>query len=159
MIEIKNISKSYITNGKKTEILKNISLDISEGEFVSIVGFSGSGKSTLMKMLAGLLMPDSGEILFNGKKVTGTSSDRGVVFQNYSLLPWLSVQKNVELAVKAVNPSWKRSQVKAHVEKYISMVNLTPALHKKPAELSGGMRQRVSVARTLATNPRTFING
>jgi len=156
-LELKNVSKSYGTGDKKVEVLKNINLTIEEGEFIAIVGFTGSGKTTLISLIAGLIEPDEGEILLKGKKIHGPGPDRGVVFQNYSLLPWLSVFGNIELAVKQVFPEMTKEQRADHVKKFIGMVNLTPALHKKPNELSGGMRQRVSVARALAMDPEILL--
>nr|WP_321454059.1 ABC transporter ATP-binding protein [uncultured Carboxylicivirga sp.] len=156
-LELRNVSKSYGTGDQKVEVLKNINLQISEGEFIAIVGFTGSGKTTLISLIAGLTEPDEGEILLKGKKINGPGPDRGVVFQNYSLLPWLSVHGNVELAVKQVFPKMSSGEREEHIKKYISMVNLTPALGKRPKELSGGMRQRVSVARALAMDPEVLL--
>jgi len=132
-------------------------LSVEEGEFVVIVGYSGSGKSTLINLISGLVKPDTGEALIEGKKITEPGPDRGLVFQNYSLLPWLTVEENIALAVDEVFKDWTPEQRKAHVAKYIAMVKLTPAAHKLPKELSGGMRQRVSVARTLAMNPKVLL--
>ena len=145
-LELKNVSKSF----GGTCILKDINLSIEKGEFVAIVGFSGAGKTTLINMITGLLRPDSGTAKLNDLEITEPGPDRGVVFQNYSLLPWLTVFENILLAVDQVNPKWTAAKRAEHVEKYIAMVNLTPARDKKPGELSGGMRQRVSVARALA---------
>lgn len=157
LLEIKNLSKSYGTGKDKTPVLTDINLNIKKGEFVAIVGFSGSGKTTLISTIAGLITPDSGEVLVNGKSIKGPGPDRGVVFQNYSLMPWLTVYENVALAVDQAFKSWSAEKRKDHTEKYIDMVNLTPALQKRPAELSGGMRQRVSVARALAASPDILL--
>ena len=154
---MKNVSKSYANAGKRTPVLADINLSIREGEFVAIVGYSGAGKTTLISMLAGLTTPDEGSIELAGEKITEPSPDRGVVFQNYSLLPWLTVSENIALAVGQVFGKWTREQVRAHVAKYVAMVNLTPAKDKKPSELSGGMRQRVSVARALAMDPKILL--
>lgn len=156
-LELRNVSKSYGQGANRVEVLKNINLTIEEGEFIAIVGFTGSGKTTLISLIAGLIQPDEGEIWLKGKKITGPGPDRGVVFQNYSLLPWLTVAGNVMMAVKQVFPKMKTKEREEHVAKFISMVNLLPALHKKPAELSGGMRQRVSVARALAMDPEILL--
>lgn len=156
-LELKNVSKSYGTGSNKIEVLKNVNLSIDEGEFIAIVGFTGSGKTTLINLIAGLISPDEGEILLKGKKIEGPGPDRGVVFQNYSLLPWLSVYGNVELAVKSVFPEMSANERKTHIEKYIEMVNLLPAIYKQPSELSGGMRQRVSVSRALAMDPEILL--
>jgi nitrate/nitrite transport system ATP-binding protein len=157
LIEIKGASKGFGLPGSRTEVLKDINLSVEEGEFVVIVGYSGSGKSTLINLISGLVKPDTGEALIEGKKITEPGPDRGLVFQNYSLLPWLTVEENIALAVDEVFKDWTSEQRKAHVAKYIAMVKLTPAAHKLPKELSGGMRQRVSVARTLAMNPKVLL--
>ena len=157
ILELRNVSKSFGQGANRVEVLKNINLTIEEGEFIAIVGFTGSGKSTLINLIAGLLHPDEGEILLKGKRITEPGPDRGVVFQNYSLLPWLTVYGNVEMAVKQVFPNLKAKEREAHVAKYIEMVNLTSALHKHPTALSGGMRQRVSVARALAMDPEILL--
>ncbi len=157
LVELKNVCKSYGEGKSKASILKNINLNIREGEFIAIVGFSGSGKTTLISMLAGLIQADSGEVLKQGKPITGPAPDRGVVFQNYSLMPWLTVFENVALAVDEIFKDWPQERRKAHTEKYVRMVNLGAAMDKKPAELSGGMRQRVNVARALAANPDILL--
>lgn len=156
-LELKNVCKSYGEGKNKTEVLTNINLKIEEGEFVAIVGFTGSGKTTLVNLIAGLIEPDSGEILFKGQPISGTSHERGIIFQNYSLLPWLSVYDNIEMAVKAVFKDWTKKQVEEQVKGFIEKVNLSHATHKKPRELSGGMRQRVAVARALAMKPELIL--
>lgn len=157
LVEFKNVCKSYGEGNQRASILKDINLEIKEGEFIAIVGFSGSGKTTLISLLAGLISPDSGEILKNGIPIQGPGPDRGVVFQNYSLMPWLTVYDNVALAVDQIFKDWSADQRKAHTEKYVKMVNLSAAMQKRPAELSGGMRQRVNVARALAANPDILL--
>ncbi|MGZ0079689.1 ABC transporter ATP-binding protein [Methylomonas sp. YC3] len=157
LVELKNVCKSYGEGKDKTSILRDINLDIREGEFIAIVGFSGSGKTTLVSMIAGLIHADSGELLKQGQPITEPGPDRGVVFQNYSLMPWLTVYENVALAVDAIFKDWTPEQRRAHTEKYVKMVNLGRAIDKKPAELSGGMRQRVNVARALAANPDILL--
>ena len=153
LIELKNVCKSY----GETSILKNLNLSVKEGEFIAIVGFSGSGKTTLISTIAGLIQADSGEVLKQGVAITSPGPDRGVVFQNYSLMPWLTVYENVALAVDAIFTDWTAAARKEHTEKYIRMVNLGAAMSKKPAELSGGMRQRVNVARALAASPDILL--
>jgi nitrate/nitrite transport system ATP-binding protein len=153
LLELKTICKAY----GETSILNNINLSVQDGEFIAIVGFSGSGKTTLISLIAGLIQADSGELLKQGKPITEPSPDRGVVFQNYSLMPWLTVYENVALAVDEIFKDWSAEQRKAHTEKYVRMVNLGAAMNKKPAELSGGMRQRVNVARALAANPDILL--
>ncbi|MGZ8184992.1 MAG: ABC transporter ATP-binding protein [Methylobacter sp.] len=157
LVELKNVCKSYGEGKNKTSILKDINLDIKEGEFIAIVGFSGSGKTTLISTIAGLIHADSGDVLKQGKAITAPGPDRGVVFQNYSLMPWLTVFENVALAVDEIFKDWPGDKRKAHTEKYVRMVNLGAAMDKKPAELSGGMRQRVNVARALAANPDILL--
>jgi nitrate/nitrite transport system ATP-binding protein len=157
-LELKNVSKHYSSaSGTRVEVLSDINLSIEEGEFVAIVGFSGSGKTTLISTIAGLTPPDAGEILLRGKRVTQPGPDRGVVFQSYSLMPWLTVYDNVALAVDAVFTHWPADKRKAQTSQYIEMVGLAHATHRRPAELSGGMRQRVAVARALAMNPEILL--
>lgn len=156
-LEFRNVSKSYGVGAQRVEVLHNINLKISEGEFIAIVGFSGSGKTTLISLISGLIKPDKGEILLKGRPITGPGPERGVVFQNYSLLPWLTVSANVGLAVDQVFPKWSTQQKTAQVNKFLDMVKLSAAVAKFPRELSGGMRQRVSVARALAMNPEILL--
>lgn len=156
-LTLKNISKSYGSGNNKSEVLNNINLDIKEGEFVAIVGFSGTGKTTLISTIAGLIKPDSGEIIMDGNKVTSPNSERGVVFQSYSLMPWLTVFGNVALAVDSAFKDLSVTERKQRIEKYINMVGLSHATHRHPSELSGGMRQRVNVARALAASPQVLL--
>lgn len=156
-LELNGVSKSYGTGAYRTEVLKDIDLQIMQGEFVAIVGFSGSGKTTLISLMAGLLQADAGVLRCHGKPVNGPGPDRGVVFQGYSLMPWMNVRQNVALAVDQVFKKTPKAERKARVEKYVRMVHLTPAMDKRPAELSGGMRQRVSVARALSAAPDILL--
>lgn len=156
-LEFRGVGKSYGTGTQRTVVLENINLKIREGEFVAIVGFSGSGKSTLISLIAGLQFADEGAVLRNGQPIDGPGPDRGVVFQNYSLMPWMTVRQNVALSVDQAFGHASSAERAARVEKYIAMVNLTPAMDKRPAELSGGMRQRVSVARALAASPDILL--
>ncbi len=156
-LELNNIYKAYGQGGNETEVLSNINLSIEEGEFVAIVGFTGSGKTTLVNLINGLIEPTKGEVLFKGEPVQGTSHERGVIFQNYSLLPWLTVGQNVFMAVKEAFPKKSKADLNAIVANYVEMVSLTPAINKRPKELSGGMRQRVAVARALAMKPEMII--
>lgn len=156
-LEIKGVSKSYGQTNSHTEVLREINLEINKGEFVAIVGYSGAGKTTLISMIAGLVKPDVGTLTLNDLEITAPGPDRGIVFQNYSLLPWLTVYENIALAVDQLFPNWAPAKKQQHVEKYIEMVNLTPAREKRPSELSGGMRQRVSVARALAMDPQILL--
>ncbi len=156
-LELKNVGKTYGEGEMATDVLTDINLTIEEGEFVAIVGFTGSGKTTLVNLINGLLEPTVGEVFFKGNPVEGTSHERGVIFQNYSLLPWLNVSQNVGMAVKEAFPKYNKTKINERVAEYVEMVNLTPAINKRPKELSGGMRQRVSVARALAMNPEMII--
>ena len=157
LLSLSHVDKSFGQPGSRTHVLRDVNLEVEEGEFVAIVGFSGSGKSTLMDLIVGLTTPDAGEAIFDDQPIRGTHPSRGIVFQNYSLLPWLTVTGNVELAVKKVFPKLNRRERREHTARYIDMVSLTPASWKRPKELSGGMRQRVSVARTLATQPKLLL--
>lgn len=157
LLALNNVCKSYGDGNEKTSVLKDINLHIKEGEFIAIVGFSGSGKTTLISSIAGLIEPDYGEILKNSELLTAPGPDRGVVFQNYSLMPWLTVYENVALAVDEIFKDWPQEKRHEHTVKYVNMVNLGAALEKRPAELSGGMRQRVNVARALAASPDILL--
>lgn len=152
-LELNNVSKGF----GGPAVLSGVNLAIERGEFVAIVGYSGSGKTTLISLIAGLTRPDSGTIKLNDLEITSPGPDRGIVFQNYSLLPWLTVAENIALAVDQVFPNYAPAKKAEHVAKYIAMVNLTPARDKLPRELSGGMRQRVSVARALAMDPQILL--
>lgn len=156
-LDLQGVSKSYCAGGRQTEVLRDINLQMDKGEFVAIVGYSGAGKTTLLSLIAGLLLPDTGKITLNDLEVTAPGPDRGVVFQNYSLLPWLTVYENVYLAVDQVFPNWSPAKKRQHTEQHIAMVNLAPAREKKPAQLSGGMRQRVGIARALAMDPQLLL--
>jgi nitrate/nitrite transport system ATP-binding protein len=157
ILEMKQVSKSYVQGGVRQSVLKEVDLAIEEGEFVALVGYSGSGKTTLISTLAGLILPDSGEVLFRGNRVTGASPERAVVFQSYSLMPWLSVAGNVALAVDAVHGKLPSVERLALAARYIKMVGLSHAADRRPSELSGGMRQRVAVARALAMEPDLLL--
>jgi len=156
-LEISGVSKSYGENATRTDVLDDINLKVEEGEFIAIVGFSGTGKTTLISLLAGLIEPDKGGIIFKNKEIDGPHQDRGVVFQSYSLMPWLSVFGNVALAVDSVFKKKSAAERKAICDKYIEMVGLVHARDRKPSELSGGMRQRVAVARALAMQPELLL--
>lgn len=153
ILQLSGASKSF----SGTTVLRNIDLIVDEGDFVSIIGYSGTGKSTLINLIAGLLKPDSGYARMDGAPIKGPGPERGIVFQNYSLLPWLTVTENVRLAVDQIFPGLTEKERAERTAEFIDMVKLTPASGKLPRELSGGMRQRVSVARTLAANPRILL--
>ncbi|MEO6569306.1 MAG: ABC transporter ATP-binding protein [Opitutaceae bacterium] len=152
-LELRNVSKGF----GGPPVLHDVNLTMERGEFVAIVGYSGSGKTTLMSLIAGLTKPDSGTVKLNDLEITAPGPDRGVVFQNYSLLPWLTVFENIALAVEQVFPNHSPEKQRQLVETAIATVNLTPARDKVPRELSGGMRQRVSVARALAMDPQILL--
>lgn len=157
ILNFDTVSKGFGTGTHRVEVLRGINLDVQEGEFVAILGFSGTGKSTLMNLIAGLEQPDSGKITFKGKPITGPGPERGLVFQSYSLMPWLTVGGNVGLAVDAVFPKLSKSERESKIDHYVGMVGLSHAKTRRPAELSGGMRQRVSVARALAMSPEMLL--
>lgn len=157
LIELNNVSVGFGAANHRTEVLRDINLTLNEGELVAIVGYSGSGKSTLVNLIAGLVTPDKGEALFDGKPIIGPGPERGLVFQTYALLPWLSVRDNVALAVNQVCQNESFVERNARINDAIDQVKLTPALGKLPSELSGGMRQRVSVARALSFAPRVLL--
>ena len=152
-LEIKNVSKAF----GGPPVLHGVNLTIERGEFVAIVGYSGSGKTTLISLIAGLQKPDSGTVKLNDLEITGPGPDRGIVFQNYSLLPWLTVSENIALAVDQVFPNHSAEKRADVVEQAIATVNLTPHAQKLPRQLSGGQRQRVSVARALAMDPQILL--
>jgi nitrate/nitrite transport system ATP-binding protein len=156
-LEISGVCKSFGGGRNKAEVLRDINFSMEQGEFVAIVGYSGVGKTTLMSLIAGLILPDAGSIVLKGKAVTGPGPERGLVFQNYSLLPWMTVKENVELGVVQAFPQMTSKSLQEHVSRYIELVNLSAARDKKPHELSGGMRQRVSVARALAMEPEILL--
>lgn len=157
ILELTGVSKSFGRPHERTTILKDVNLTVQEGDFVSIIGYSGTGKSTLINLIAGLLKPDTGAANMSGEPIAGPGPERGIVFQNYSLLPWLTVTENVRLAVDQLFPEMSAQERKEYTARYVDMVKLTPASNKYPKELSGGMRQRVSVARTLAANPKVLL--
>lgn len=156
-VELKKVGRHYGEGSRRNRVLEDLDLHVAENEFVAVLGFSGAGKTTLVSLVAGLEFPDAGEVLVGGEKVTGPGADRGVVFQNYSLLPWFSVYGNIALAVRSLFPAMPAAERHERVMRYIEMVNLTHAKDRRPAELSGGMRQRVSVARALASEPRLLL--
>lgn len=154
-VKIDNVVKTYSGNNGDTVALNGVSLDIAENEFVCVVGPSGCGKSTLLNIIAGLHEPTSGHVHVDGKEVCGPGTERGVVFQQYALFPWLTVEKNIEfgLNLKGVD----KTQTAAIVKKYIDMVDLAQFAKSYPKELSGGMKQRVAIARAYAVNPEVLL--
>lgn len=160
LLEIQNLTRRYPSpdGDEPLTVFENASFDIKRGEFVCIIGHSGCGKSTIMNVLAGLDTATSGVVIMDGQEIAGPSLDRGVVFQNYSLLPWMSALKNVMFGVRARFPKWSRQQVRDHSYKHLEMVGLGDgAEQRKPSQLSGGMRQRVSIARAFAIQPKLLL--
>ena len=156
-IEVRGVHKSFATNGPVRHVLRDVSLEIERGEFVSIVGAMGSGKSTLLSLLAGLTMPDRGTITIGSEPVTGVHRHAAFVFQNYSLLPWFTALENVRLAVEAAFPALTGDEQRARARDALAKVGLGNALHRRPRQLSGGMRQRVAIARAVATQPQVLF--
>jgi len=156
-IEVRQVHKSFTTGDATRHVLRDVSLDIGQGEFVSIVGAMGSGKSTLLSLLAGLTMPHRGTISIGGEPVHGVHRHAAFVFQNYSLLPWFSALENVRLAVEAAFPDLTREQQVMRASDALGNVGLGNAIHRRPRQLSGGMRQRVAIARAVATDPQVLF--
>ena len=154
-IEAHGLSKSFGPPAR--HVLDRVSLAVDKGEFVSIVGFMGCGKSTLLNLLAGITEPDTGSVQIDGQPLNGIAGQASIVFQNYSLLPWFSALENVRLAVDAAHPDWSRVQQKDQSERYLRLVGLGNAMHRRPSQLSGGMRQRVAIARAFATDPEVLF--
>ena len=157
ILTFENVSKGFGEGTAHSEVLKNIDLEVKEGEFLVLLGFSGSGKTTLINLMAGLEMPTKGQVTFKGKPIAGPGPERGVIFQSYSLMPWLTVNGNVRLALDSVFPNMPKSEKVQKVDHYVNMVGLSHAATRRPAELSGGMRQRVNVARALAMTPEVLL--
>jgi nitrate/nitrite transport system ATP-binding protein len=157
-LEIQGLSKSYSgRDGKPFAVFEDVSFSIDKGEFVCIIGHSGCGKTTILNVLAGLDVASSGIVVMDSREVSGPSLDRGVVFQGHALMPWFTVMKNIAFAVKSRWPEWDKTQVMLHCQKYVDLVGLTGSEHKKPAELSGGMKQRVGIARAFAIQPKMLL--
>lgn len=167
-LSLQNISKVY--SGKASfmdkvlrkspqsfSAIADIDLEVLPNTFVSIIGPSGCGKSTLLSIIAGLSQPTTGQVKINGQVITSPGPDRGVVFQNYALMPWMTVAENIQFAVETVYPTWSKVQQKSAVQQYIGLVGLRGAETKHPHELSGGMKQRVGIARALAINPQMLL--
>ncbi|MDD2640363.1 MAG: ABC transporter ATP-binding protein [Arcobacteraceae bacterium] len=163
MMEKKFLSLEFVDkifplpNGKEYVAVKDVNLQIKKNEIVSIIGHSGCGKSTLLNLIAGLDTVSSGGVFLNNKEVNGPGPDRAVVFQNHSLLPWLTVFQNIEMAVKKVMPELSKKEVQERVDMFVDMVNLTHARDKYPGEISGGMKQRVGIARALSIRPEVLL--
>jgi len=157
-LEVENLNRAFKTpEGNLSIVLNNINLTIGEREYVSIIGHSGCGKSTLLRIIAGLDKATSGSVRLDGKEIRKPGAERMMVFQNYSLLPWLTVEENVRLAVDEVMKNLSPLEKKQLVSEHLAMVNLTPAVKKYPHEISGGMKQRVGIARALAIRPKMLL--
>jgi bicarbonate transport system ATP-binding protein len=156
-LTIENVTKIYPTSKGANVVLDGVNLNVAEGEFICVIGHSGCGKSTLLNMVSGFNQPTSGEVRLKGQLIKKPGPDRMVVFQNYSLLPWLTVYENVYLAVDAVHPEYDEVKKKDIVMHHLAMVGLIEASEKKPPQVSGGMRQRVAIARALAVRPELLI--
>jgi nitrate/nitrite transport system ATP-binding protein len=157
LIRIEGIAKRFAGRGIETTVFDDLYFSVQPGEFVCLIGHSGCGKTTILNILAGLDEASDGYVFVGGREVSGPSLDRAVIFQSHALMPWLTVMGNIAFAVTSRWPAWSREQVRGHCQKYIDLVNLTGAEKKRPAELSGGMKQRVGIARALAIQPQMLL--
>jgi nitrate/nitrite transport system ATP-binding protein len=153
LVQVQGLTKRY---GDAT-VFDGVNFTLTEGEFVCIIGHSGCGKTTILNVLAGLEQASDGHVFMAQREVAGPGLERGVVFQGHALMPWLTVRQNIAFAVRSKWPGWSRAAVDAQVQKYVALVGLTPALDKKPSQLSGGMKQRVGIARAFAIEPRMLL--
>ena len=154
-LRVEGLAKTY--PGSSEPVFDSVNFGIAKGEFVCIIGHSGCGKTTILNVLAGLEQASSGHVFMDNREVAGPSLERGVVFQGHALMPWLSVRKNIAFAVRSKWPDWSAAKVDAQVEKYVQLVGLGAAIDKKPAALSGGMKQRVGIARAFAIEPKMLL--
>lgn len=157
LLDLTRLGMRFPTPDGEFIALKNVDLQINKGEFVSLIGHSGCGKSTVLNLVAGLHMPTDGGVIVDGREVAGPGPDRAVVFQNHSLLPWLTVYQNVELAVKQIAGKRGKAWIQEQVNHYLELIQMQHAAHKKPDEISGGMKQRVGIARALALQPKVLL--
>ena len=153
-LQVEKLAKAYQAD---KPVFADVSFAIDKGEFVCIIGHSGCGKTTILNVLAGLDTATSGHCFMDGREIAGPSLERGVVFQSHALMPWLTVRQNIAFAVKSRWPDWGRAEVDQHVEKFVALVGLSPAIDKKPSQLSGGMKQRVGIARAFAIQPKMLL--
>jgi nitrate/nitrite transport system ATP-binding protein len=153
-LKIEGLSKAFTAS---RPVFAGVSFTIAKGEFVCIIGHSGCGKTTILNVLAGLDSASAGHVFMENREIGGPSLERGVVFQSHALMPWLTVRKNIAFAVVSRWPDWTSAQVNAHVEKFVAMVGLSAAIDKKPSQLSGGMKQRVGIARAFAIQPKMLL--
>ena len=158
-LEIDHVSKKFRSPDGRGDVtvFSDVAFGLEQGEFLTMVGHSGCGKSTLLNIIAGLEPPTAGGVVLEGREIQGAGIDRMVVFQNFALMPWLTVFDNVRVAVRAAHPRWSAAEVNTWVQKYVDMVGLTGAEKKRPAALSGGMRQRVGLARAFSTEPKVLL--
>jgi nitrate/nitrite transport system ATP-binding protein len=158
-LQVQGLRKSFPNVSGKGDLVvfDNVNFDIHRGEFVCVIGHSGCGKTTILNVLAGLESPTAGHAFIDGREISGPSLDRGVVFQSHALLPWLTVRGNIAFAVSSKWPDWSRRQVQDHVQRFIDLVHLQGAENKKPSQLSGGMKQRVGIARAFAIQPKMLL--
>ena len=154
-LRVEGLAKTY--PGSSEPVFDSVNFGIAKGEFVCIIGHSGCGKTTILNVLAGLEQASAGHVFMDNREVAGPSLERGVVFQGHALMPWLSVRKNIAFAVRSKWPDWAADKVDAQVEKYVNMVGLSGAIDKKPSALSGGMKQRVGIARAFAIEPKMLL--
>ena len=158
LIRVEGIAKRFVSRaGGVTTVFEDLHFGIEPGEFVCIVGHSGCGKTTILNIVAGLERATEGYVFVGGREIDGPSLDRAVIFQGHALMPWLTAAGNVAFAVRSRWPRWDKDQVSAHCAKYLELVNLSGAADKRPAELSGGMKQRVGIARALAIEPKMLL--
>ncbi len=153
LVRVEGLAKRY----GDTTIFEDVNFTLRQGEFVCIVGHSGCGKTTILNTLAGLERASDGHVIVDGREVVAPGLDRGVVFQGHALMPWLTVRQNIAFAVRSKWPDWSKAKIDEQVCKYVALVSLTPALDKKPSQLSGGMKQRVGIARAFAIEPRMLL--
>ncbi|MEY2804065.1 MAG: hypothetical protein RL657_1401 [Pseudomonadota bacterium] len=153
-LKVEGLSKTYAPG---RPVFDQVNFEIDRGEFVCVIGHSGCGKTTILNVLAGLDTASGGHVIMDGREISGPSLERGVVFQGHALMPWLTVRRNIAFAVQSRWPDWKSAQVDAHVQKFVELVGLSHAIDKKPAQLSGGMKQRVGIARAFSIQPKMLL--
>ena len=154
-LKVEGLTKSYVPGGDP--VLDGVHFELNQGEFACVIGHSGCGKTTILNVLAGLESATDGTVIMSGREISGPSLDRGVVFQGHALMPWLTVRNNIAFAVRSKWPEWSKAQVNEHVETYVELVGLNHAIDKKPSALSGGMKQRVGIARAFAIQPKMLL--
>ena len=153
-LKLEGLAKTFVPG---RPVFADVSFALDQGEFVCIIGHSGCGKTTILNVLAGLDKASAGHVFMDGREVSGPGLERGVVFQGHALMPWLTVRRNIAFAVESRWPDWPRARVNEHVEKFVAMVGLSAAIDKKPSQLSGGMKQRVGIARAFAIQPKMLL--